>query len=58
MWVHKECGGTVESELRYSDATDDYYFLYCSVCKKDVPVTECREVKESEAQDGNSPAYT
>jgi hypothetical protein len=36
MWKHKECGGEVTSELRYSDSDNDYYFAVCEKCQTDV----------------------
>ncbi len=31
VWVHKDCGMEIESELRYSDSDNDYYFPVCPV---------------------------
>jgi hypothetical protein len=31
VWVHKNCGLEIESELRYSDSDNDYYFAVCPV---------------------------
>jgi hypothetical protein len=31
IWVHRNCGLEIESELGYSDADNDYYFPVCPV---------------------------
>ena len=39
-WVHKVCGTEVESDLRYSDAENDYYFPVCSKCRCDIDMKD------------------
>jgi hypothetical protein len=40
MWVHRNCGGKVESILLYSDMEQDYYFPVCEKCQKKLEVSE------------------
>ena len=40
-WIHKDCGGIVESELGYSDAERDYYFPVCLTCHATLELKDC-----------------
>jgi len=43
---HAKCGGTVESDLRYSDGDRDYYFQVCRKCQQCVDLKDIEFTKD------------
>lgn len=51
QWVHKVCGGPIDSELWASDSEQDYYMAVCRQCGCSVETKDMTLEKEG-TEDG------